>query len=472
MPQRKRYVQRIRAHNEMIKKRICIGLFMVISLQFAFSQINTRIDQYYLDFSILNPSAINTTGSSQIGVFYNQLFRGIPGNPENLLISATFPNSEKGAGFGINLGQEKIGFSILNQLYASYAYTIKLKGNAGKLHTGLSIGILSQRFNPDAIDVIDPNDVIVQSLQQGTPDNRIDARVGFTYQNGGLMIGGSSGRVTRPKFEYEYLNRSYSFQSSNLTNLNAQVKLQFSEKFVLQPSLSLSIFDFKEKLIMFGANAIYNKKFWIGAQSAGYNNIAFNFGFLVKDIVKFGYSYSMPYGSDHKVLKSGHEVYTGFVLGRTKDLVKKLPEDNFVIGRKRNSDSTGIAASADRDMGKVSEITMKNDTIVIGALEEMKFLKTGYDTSKIQFKEIPKDYPADGYYVTIGVFKYEGNANRFIKIMYTKGITAYKIYLPDNEHYYVYIFRGDTPDEADEVKWQDDLNIPDIWTKKIFRKRE
>ena len=42
--------------------------------------------------------------------------------------------------------------------------------------------------------------------------------------------------------------------------------------------------------------------------------------------------------------------------------------------------------------------------------------------------------------------------------------------MPENQYYYVYIFRSDTPEEADEIKWQEQPNILDIWTRRVYHR--
>lgn len=441
----------------------------------AEAQISTRIDQYYQDLSLINPAMLNSYSTARLSLFYNQLFTGIPGHPENLALSALFPNTDKRVGFGINLGQERIGFSTLQNVYTNYAYTLPFKNNV-RLHTGLSLGLLSQRFNPNAIDVIDPTDVIVQSLQQGRPDNRIDLKASLALQMGGFSVGISSGRLNAPKFQYEYLNKNFNFRALNNTSIFSSAKFMVQENFYLQPILCVHLYDFKNPLFQYGMNFNYREAVWLGVHSAGYGNLSLHLGGSYHQTLRFGYAFTTPLSNQSKLLSSGHEFFTALVLGKTNELVKRLPNDQFVFNGKNNevgdsSDASGKGLTGNNQTVKVESIKMKNDTIVISAFEEMKFIKTGLDTAKIVFRNLNKaEYPRDGYYVVVGVFKFEDNADRAIKINYARGITAYKFYFPDNGYYYVYIFRGDSPEEADEVKWQETLETPDVWTKRVYRK--
>lgn len=463
------------------KKLIAIataGLAMQIQAQLA-----TRVDQYYNDWSLINPSAINSGNKSQVSLFYNRLFTGIKGSPTNILISAIFPNPEKRLGFGINFAQEKIGFSTLSNGYVSYAYTLPVSDQS-KIHAAASIGLLSQQFNPNAIDVINQDDPYYLSLQQGKPATRFDFKVSASYQYKGILTGFAAGRLTRPKFSYDYYNFTAQYDLANFSNAFISAKLKVSKDFIVQPVASLNIFNFETSMLQYGANLYVKEAIWLGVHSAGNRNIALNVGGNMKNSVKIGYSYSMPYSAKSKLLGSGHEFFTTIMLGKTSDLVSDIDYGTFVLksefrdssaGTKNSSQTANKSAEVkptptSANVISVETISLRNDTIVINSFEEMKFLKSGYDTSKLIFKSLEKQFPRNGYYVTVGVFKNEANANRHIKNMYVKGITAYKFYMPENQYYYVYIFRSETPEEADNIKWAEQPEIPDIWTKRIFHR--
>lgn len=447
------------------------------------AQLATRVDQIYQDWSLINPAAINATNKSQVSLFYNRLFTGINGSPTNILASATFPNPDKRVGVGFNLSQEKIGFSTLFNGYVSYAYTLPLTKKS-RFHTAASIGLLSQKFNPNAIDVINQDDPYYLSLQQGKAANKFDFRLSATYQYSGFLAGVSSGRLSKPRFDYDYYNFTAQYSLANVTNMFTSAKVQLNKDITLQPIVSVNMFDFKKALLQYGSNVIVRNTMWVGIHSAGNKNIALHLGGNFKNTIKIGYSYSMPYAAGSKLLGSGHEFYTSILLGKTSDLVSDIDYETLTINgfeldttansgdfthnrepkkeNNRNAVSTNVIS--------VESIKLRNDTIVISSFDEMKFLKSGYDTSKIMLKSLERDFPKNGYYVTVGVFKNETNANRQIKNMYVKGITSYKFFMPENQYYYVYIFRSDTPEEADNIKWQEQPEIPDIWTRRVYRR--
>lgn len=451
---------------------------------YANAQLATRIDQYYQDWSIINPAAINAMRDASFSTFYNRLYTGVTGSPENLFASLVIPNSDKRLGFAANFGQEKIGFSATYNGSMSYAYSLPFRKNSRSiLHTAVSVGLLSQRFNPNAIDVVSPDDPQYLSLQQGRTVSRFDLKASMAYQNGGLLMGLSMSRLTRPSFAFDYYTYRYDYAMSSITTAFISMKMKVNKDIMLQPVAVTHLYDFNRAMLQWGMNMELKNRIWCGLHSTGFKNVALQVGAQFQQAIRVGYSYSMPFSANSRLLGSGHEIYMSVAFSSPKG--NRPPEfDMFVLG-KVQSDSTELPDNTDivkdetkkpetvesnSPVVKVESIKIKNDTIVISSFDEMKFLKTGYDTAKIVFKPVSREYPMYGYYVTVGVFKSEANANRWIKTMYKRGITAYKFFLPDNSSFYVYIFRGDRPEEADEVKWQEQLEIPDIWTKWIVRK--
>jgi len=462
-------------------KKTILSLILGIAFLNLDAQIATRVDQYYQDFSIVNPAAINAANNSSLNVFYNRLFTGVKGSPTNILLSAIFPNPEKHVGFGVNFAQEKIGFSTLYNAYVSYVYSLKL-GKKSKLHTAASFGLLSQRFNPNAIDVINQDDPYYLSLQQGKPDNKFDLKASVCYQTAGFLLGFSSGRLTNPRFGYDYYNYNAIYGLSSISNAFMSARLKISKELILQPVISLNIFNFRSTLLNYGLNFYAKDAFWMGIHSAGNKNMSFQLGASINKSIKIGYSYSMPYSSTSKLLGAGHEFFTSINLGKTSELVKDLDYDAITVN-KIDSDSSNtskngsvlpekkeITVGSSGNVISVETIKLQHDTIVIGSFEDMKLLKLGYDTGKIFLKDLRQEPPSNGYFVTIGTFRLESNANKYIKIMYAKGYSAYKFFYPESKYYYVYILQAETNEEAEQIKWQEQLEFPDIWVKRVFRK--
>jgi hypothetical protein len=66
--------------------------------------------------------------------------------------------------------------------------------------------------------------------------------------------------------------------------------------------------------------------------------------------------------------------------------------------------------------------------------------------------------------VVVGSYAREINADYLLRKLYVKGVTAFKFRDIRSSYYYVYIYRGDTREQADLVRFKEtNLDIPGIW---------
>ncbi len=77
------------------------NILVLIGLGFTTlqAQIATRMDQYYLDPSIINSAAINAQDYTHVGMFFNKLYAGVDGSPSNFFINVASHTLGKNYGF-------------------------------------------------------------------------------------------------------------------------------------------------------------------------------------------------------------------------------------------------------------------------------------------------------------------------------------------------------------------------------------
>ena len=69
------------------------------------AQMGARIDQYYMDPSVIIPAAITNSENGFVSLYYNKLFTSVPGSPQHTLFNVGIPIPKKKIGFvGYNLG--------------------------------------------------------------------------------------------------------------------------------------------------------------------------------------------------------------------------------------------------------------------------------------------------------------------------------------------------------------------------------
>ncbi len=508
-------------------KLIYTALLLFVSVN-SFSQIATRIDQYYIQPSIINTAAINSINGTSIDMFINKLFWGVNGSPENMLINISHHNFGKSAGFGGLFGMEKIGFVNHINGNLSYAYTLPSK-SMHKFTFSPSVGFISEKLNASNINVIDVTDPVYQAFINDPKQTKFDLRLSGLYQFKGLMLGLSSSRLTSKNYGYEDNNGNNTLVPiKNLSNAFISTKLQMSKNLILQPVLSSTITDFKEAITQYGLNTIIANKLWAGLHNAGNKNIALNVGAIFKDALKLGYSYSMPYSNTSKTLGSGHEIvasylfgnkvkpidnYDKFVLNKTNDdeiesggiasidkedvdntLNTKNPNaqtennkidnviDNATAANTKTVDTSttvntettagnNISKTTGNTNSTIPEIAvkpkLKGGEILVSSYEEAaEQIQLGKSKSLV-LAPLPKQQPKNGYYLCAAFAKTESEIDAKVKELWNNGTKAFKIMNPQNGYYYAYVDKFETLELADAAKWSGKYNVPNIWTKLI-----
>jgi type IX secretion system PorP/SprF family membrane protein len=433
---------------------------VVSSLQLS-AQLASRIDQYMHDPAIINPASINTYTASRLSFFNNRLYGDIPGCPSNMLVSFSMPVPKKNIGVGAYFGQEKLGFTTLSNAYATYAYTIPL-GDEQRLHMAASLGFLNQKFNGNNINVINPSDPVYQSYLRGQSTSRFDVKFSALYQLKGLSMGISSGRIANPRFVYENSNYSSTFSLQNLSNAFAAAKLQVSDALMLQPVVSAHFTDFKLSSLQYGVNAWLEDAVWAGIHNSGNNNLSMHIGAKLFQTILAGYAYSMPISPDAKLLGSGHELFTSFIIGKPHKENERL--DMLVLG---GSEGVREETREESEQEEPEQNALIKVPANVHSLTEMKALRPNYDTAFLNISPLAGEVTEQGFYVCVGMNRSEQMADRLIKELYTKGLRSYKFQNNKNKYFYVYLTKKSTRTEADNVKLTGVAGVENIWTVEV-----
>jgi type IX secretion system PorP/SprF family membrane protein len=442
----------------------------------AEAQISTRIDQYMHDPAIINPAAMNSYSRARANIFYNRLYSGVNGSPQNMLLSLSVPVNNRRVGVGGYFGQETIGFTTVNNVYGTYAYTIPL-GPVQRISVAASLGLLNQKFNGGAIDIVDQNDPVYQNYLRGQSASRLDVKFSALYQVPGLMLGFSSGRLTNPRFGFENGNSTTFYTLKNISSLFGSARIQVSDGFMLQPAASATFTDYKKDIIQYGLNFWFANTVWTGVHHAGNKNLALQIGTEMKNTFMAGYSFSMPMTAQARQLGAGHEVFLSFRFGQVHDA--NVDMERLVLGgneansgyvrnerdrpEREDRENTG---NSSKPSGK-NERTRVNTPVSVASLTAMKALHNNQDTSTLTLSELSRENPESGFYVVAGMNKSEAQVDNIIKGFYMNGIRSYKFFNPKNGYYYVYLTRRSSKAEADQIKFEGVQGIDNIWTTEI-----
>ena len=166
-------------------------LFMITSKPETKAQLVPMASQYYENEYLGNPAFAGIEKGIRVNLTSRNQWKALPGSPSTQSLSADYhlENVSDGkVGTGLNLYSDKAGLIRRTRVMASYAYHLPLSGDNQKLHFGLSVGVMNERLDYDAL-VGDPTDISAERFNQRK--SYLDGDFGIAYIQDRLTIQGS-----------------------------------------------------------------------------------------------------------------------------------------------------------------------------------------------------------------------------------------------------------------------------------------
>jgi type IX secretion system PorP/SprF family membrane protein len=464
-------------------KKITIVSALALCISGLTAQMGAKIDQFYMDYSLINPAAMNTHDQGHVTLLYNKMFSAVPGSPQTTVLNVAMPLPAKNTGYGLYYMRERVGFSEMHNAYATYAYSFPIAGTTN-LNLGVSVGALSQNFDMSKAIYISGNDPIIKSLLLTPPVTRADLRASAFVNGEKWFAGFAISRLTKPRFDYVYYNYTAAYKMQSQGSLMLGYNVDLGDDLLLKPAIYASAYDFNYFRLQYNVSMWYQDKFWVGVGGNDIGQIGGNIGFSPQEDIKVSYSYNTPTGGQRIALGNSHEFHTfiGFsALGGgsrsagsgdgdgegNADVNSANGESGDEGEGNANVSSNGKSGGKNGSNGDGSGGFGMSKEATIASLEDMRTMGMGNDTSKIKLPNIEKVKPGPGFYLVAGLHSSEAKANKQIKDLYKKGVLSYKIYDPSNKSYYVYL--KDFPSEKDANRgiFYYEASVPQVWIREV-----
>jgi type IX secretion system PorP/SprF family membrane protein len=464
-------------------KKITIVSALALCISGLTAQMGAKIDQFYMDYSLINPAAMNTHDQGHVTLLYNKMFSAVPGSPQTTVLNVAMPLPAKNTGYGLYYMRERVGFSEMHNAYATYAYSFPIAGTTN-LNLGVSVGALSQNFDMSKAIYISGNDPIIKSLLLTPPVTRADLRASAFVNGEKWFAGFAISRLTKPRFDYVYYNYTAAYKMQSQGSLMLGYNVDLGDDLLLKPAIYASAYDFNYFRLQYNVSMWYQDKFWVGVGGNDIGQIGGNIGFSPQEDIKVSYSYNTPTGGQRIALGNSHEFHTfiGFsALGGgsrsagsgdgdgegNADVNSANGESGDEGEGNANVSSNGKNGGKNGSNGNGSGGFGMSKEATIVSLEDMRTMGMGNDTSKIKLPNIEKVKPGPGFYLVAGLHSSEAKANKQIKDLYKKGVLSYKIYDPSNKSYYVYL--KDFPSEKDANRgiFYYEASVPQVWIREV-----
>jgi len=254
-----------------------------------------------------NPGAVGSSDKICLGAAFRNQWTGLPDAPTTTTFTAHMPFSLFGMshGVGINLTNDRLGFSNDFLFSASYAYRMDL--GTGKLGIGLNVGVANQSLEPEwfGADVITPDgDPSIPST--GGSVFGFDMGLGVFYNTDNMYVGVSTTHLNQTSFIYPEQNEETKLIRHYY--LMAGYTLQMANPmFEIMPSLMVQS-DARSHHLYVNTNVRYNKRFWGGVSYSVGGALSALFGIELLNGLRIGYSYDFELSPLLNYNSGSHEV--------------------------------------------------------------------------------------------------------------------------------------------------------------------
>ncbi len=226
--------------------------------------------------------------------------------PNTYTASITSPVNLLHGGVGLNIYNDKLGFT--NEIGVKIMYAYRMDLGMGNLGIGLQVDFINSTIDFTKLreGAIDQDDVLLQGGEES--DMVFDLGFGLHYMvPGKYYIGLSSTRI----LESQATNINFQYKRHYFLSAGYQFTFPNNPAFELDPSLLIKS-DAINTQFDFAVLLKYNNKVWGGVSYSTFrvtDPLAAIIGLKIKD-VKIGYSYTIPTSN---IGSSGsHEVMIGY----------------------------------------------------------------------------------------------------------------------------------------------------------------
>ncbi len=406
-------------------------LFQVVASQ-VMAQQNMVYNHYFLNPYLFNPSFIAPNGYSELNLNFRKQWAQFEGAPTTLTANLQMPINYK-MGWAINLYNDQAGVLQTNTGLASFAYHVYLGRSTEvnhKIGFGLSMGYSMSRVDLSKVD--DPTDPSLTNVNT----SNLAGQFGMHYQLNNLKLGFAlpnlftTNAISENTFNTPEFNALKNTFSSISYNFNLSDRLAFEPYFIYRTN------EIRENQFeVMGVLKINNLLWAGGSYRQDYGPAAF-FGFSLKEKIKVGYAYEFAPDVVEGFGTGSHEVHVSVRLGKKQ------------VTRPTRTTTTPLPIEEPVQEPVIEEEPVQEP--VQPPVEEVKPTPVPPVEEKQPEEVQPQPESQTLYYVIVGVFSSQRNAESFVRDLSRAGYTANIGEYPANNYHFVYV--GKATADLDEAK--------------------
>lgn len=445
-----------------MKKLVILAAFTGLTLVNVAQQL-PLYSQYTAVPYLYNPALAGTGENVNASLIHRSQWKGIPGAPATSLFTAEGPIAEKNIGLAGTIFQDVTDITQRVGFYTSYSYKLKINEEQ-KVLFGLSIGAAQQRIDLSNAIIKDDNDPMLmyrQSLRKTFVDATLGVVYGWKTLEVGLcvpqLIGNKIEYVNTNSSSYYHLARHYMFSAKYTFDVNKEQGMQVYPLVLLRYAPGAPF--------QYDINAVFdwNKYGWAALTYRSNYAVGINIGFRLNNTLRAGYAYDFTVNTVKNYAGGAHEFFLGYTFGGKKEKEKSGTEP--VADTKSDSLLNDLYS---RDQQQKEEIVKLKEELTILRSQQDSLKKNSAAQGMLlananDFKTETGDEVKKGYYVVVGAFKSESNANNVKSSVSSKYPESSLIFNKERGLFYVYVMRTDAPDVAEEVMKVMRQQYPGAW---------
>lgn len=236
----------------------CLTVVLVSSTTVT-AQQDPQFTQYFDNMLFINPAYAGSNGMLNITALHREQWVGFDGRPRSTTLSIHSPLSYDNIGIGLSAVNDRIGPMNQTMIYADVSYSLKFKNHNGKLSFGLKGGInLISIGSSDLITNESDDPKLLQNIR-----NNVNPNFGFGiyYHTPYFWVGASSPKLLEKG--YDGISTTSKERRHYFGTVGGVIPI--AEKWKLRPSGLVKITTGAPLSLDLTMAAIYNQKFWFGA---------------------------------------------------------------------------------------------------------------------------------------------------------------------------------------------------------------
>lgn len=283
-----------------------ITSFLLVSVCWcAGAQQDPLYSQYINNPFVINPAYAGFTKNLNTNLSYRYQWTGFEGSPETINASGHISLLDNRMGAGLMFVSDKIGSSMVTEVYGSYAYRIQLDHHK-VISFGLQAGVANYKTDNSKVNPYDPGDPLFEGSVSTTKPN---FGAGIIFSSDTYFIGLSVPRMLKSTLQEdgvtaEAYTQHYYAMGSYLFFISNSVRFK--------PSALVKLVSGAPASMDLNAAIILHDKYQAGILTRNFNTYGLFLQMTIKNSFRIGYVFEVPTGSSVGTNFSTHEITLGF----------------------------------------------------------------------------------------------------------------------------------------------------------------